>query len=302
MGPIIRVARANLGRIKTLDIFWSEYHVPNDGPLYPLSLDRLTKDLPTGHYRYEERRTFYDGRVDENPIIEAFDGNVRTAYPWRDYQGPSACLFAGYIKKISASCLDSQRHLNGATDTCRTYAPVDFPFPLRFLEYLGECRARPGQEEIEGRSCVVADHFVHGKLEGRIWLDVERGAMPVREVAYHETPATFYYGPSFPEPGMDSVSEVTEARRFTANEGPCVWLPTKMKESDAYGTSEEQVDIVRTRVNPEIDPRQFRVTFPKGTPVFNPATGYFFVTDPNDPSTGEPLSASPATRPVAPAK
>ena len=53
MEPVIRVARANYERIKTLDIFWTEDDQPNEGILSPPSLDRLTKDFPTGRYRYE---------------------------------------------------------------------------------------------------------------------------------------------------------------------------------------------------------------------------------------------------------
>jgi hypothetical protein len=198
--------------------------------------------------------------------------------------------------------VDAQPQVNGAGGVCKACAPVDFPFPPRFLEYLTECKARPGSETAGWRNCVVADHFCNGMIDGRIWLDVERGAMPVREVVYHQPPGTFYYGPSLPEAGLESVSGATEAHQFTDSKGISVWLPTKMKQSDTDGTYTEEVDIAHTRLNPAIDPRQFRVTFPPGAPVFNPATGYFLTTDPNDPSIDDTLPlAPPATHPDAPA-
>jgi hypothetical protein len=45
------------------------------------------------------------------------------------------------------------------------------------------------------------------------------------------------------------------------------------------------------------------VTFPPGVPVFNPAIGHFFNTDPNDPAIDDKLPfVPPATGPATSAK
>jgi len=301
MEPVIRVARANYERIKTLDIVWTEDDQPDEGILLVASRRaQLIKDLPTGRYRYEERQNSFDGRKDTDTSIEAFNGKVRTAYP-------SPVDSAGYIKRVPASGVDLEPQENDATGTCKAYAPVDFPFPPRFLEYLTECKVRTGPEIAGGFTCVVADHFSLGKIDGRIWLDIDRGAMPVQKIVFHEEKTTpmdrLLEDANLPAPGVESESWVTEDRRFTDGKGPNAWLPTKMKESDTNGTYTQEVDIAHTRLNPIIDPRQFRVIFPAGASVFNPATLFFFTTDPNDPSIDDTLPLPPpATQPAAPAK
>jgi hypothetical protein len=137
------------------------------------------------------------------------------------------------------------------------------------VSFLLHASVRSGTEEIDGRHCHVIECGPADAPNARLWLDVERSAMPIKVQLFNRGAVQF-------ESRLEDLSELTGG-------GQTVWLPmrvviTTLVSSGGTITRVIKVDKNGTKINPTVSDGSFRIDFPSNTLVVDKVGGKrFFV-------------------------
>ena len=270
---IVVIAQSVRERIASIDAAFEETQelIEGDLPLLvPVLRGRMRYDGKTGNYRW--RKESADPQAD-NKMSEmeyAYYDGTATFYDPTFKQGSISEPAARPINPLAA-----ERLLTGAL----MHLPrpdghgVDDASLVSLLKY-GSLRRK--RAEIAGRSCHIVDaNFKDASGTSRryatVWLDVERGAMPMR---------TLLYG----NDGAQVVdARVLQSQPFDDGTGQTIWLPTKMEYLTTRGGNRVKLvvtaDTARTKLNPVLDQSTFMIGFPQGTTVTDSVTNTIFVVE-----------------------
>jgi hypothetical protein len=159
------------------------------------------------------------------------------------------------------------------------------------VSFLKSGRLRPGNSDLDGHACRVLDCFAKDGagneiLYATLWIDGERGALPLRcEFSGGDGPPTF-------------EQHIKEAVNVADGRGGMLWLPsvatltTRLKGGVAV-TEQLQLDVEKLQINPPLNESDFSLTFGPGT-VVNDTVSKEVFTVPASPEEGERINSSKA--------
>ncbi|HVA49383.1 MAG TPA: hypothetical protein VNH11_23660 [Pirellulales bacterium] len=279
---IVRIAKSARERVHAIDVTYEEHQELLDGTfplLVPLLRGRMRFDIATGNYRW------WKDSADPQANGKMFALEYALSDSTATFHNPS--ILQGAIsqpKKPPINPLGTERVLTGAL----MHPPrpdgrgTDDASLVNLLKY---AQLRSDPEQVGDRPCHVVDAtFTDGSgvphRYASVWLDLERGALPVRSLLYGKGDT----------PAVDA--RILEAYQFDDGQGQSVWLPTKL---EAITTRAEHrvklvvtADVKRTRINPVFENGTFVIDFPPGTTVNDLVIDKIFTV----PSAGpEPISA-----------
>ena len=179
---------------------------------------------------------------------------------------------------------------------------------LAALLKLGQLRKEI--EEVDGQECSVVDIVINDLTVSTLWLDAGRGAAIRKRVDYGKNGA------------IVSTTQVHKLHEFMDTGGRSVWVPAEIEiYLEAAGLRVKKyvtLDVDKSRINPPITDKDFRIEFPPGTTVNDMQADISYVSgeggihspDPTDlalltteqkgtPEPGAPRPDVGASRPVA---
>lgn len=205
-------------------------------------------DLEAEEFESREERA-YDGKISTLLFTGGDLANIR--------EGKAGDIIGGYYPILSMAMMQGVVKGEG-----RYEAYTDLPTLLR----VKWTRLRKETERIDGRDCHVVDLVHDGKCRFSVWLDVERGCMPLLHRAYQ----------------MDGSVK----REFKTDKlwdfGDGLWLPVAGKCVLVFPDNRSEyvinaLDAVtgkpRVKVNSGIKDEEFRVKIPPGTEVIDTYAG-----------------------------
>lgn len=227
--------------------------------------ERLLLDLNSGAYLKYTQMPNSDGQMVER--AEAQHGGSRMVY---EPGVPSAIIqepIEGHLSKRilkSAAVLRSAMMLPPRPDGAGLNDG-------NLTSLLKRGILRPATEQVDGRTCHVVDAFVeHDGADYKYvtaWLDVDRGAIPLRLVSYSDREGTI---------GMEQM--VLSAAQFSDSNGRSIWWPTKIQTNTTVQHKRfritQTVDVERTEYNPSITPESFSIDLPPGTVIYDEVAGH----------------------------
>lgn len=130
------------------------------------------------------------------------------------------------------------------------------PDDLSIMSLLNHARVA-GREVVFGQECVIVEALVNDGKYATAWLDLQRGALPIKGVTWGKNGAPV------------ATSLIFEAKAFTDDNGKVVWLPTRMEQKITVSTGTvavtTSVDENSVQINPETSPDSFKIEYPRGT-------------------------------------
>jgi len=267
---LVVAARAAREKLLTVQFYytWKAEPLPDASPaMIRFEQGSVLYEVSTGRYC---RETTYEQPKYQVPVgtSDAYDGRIRTTYSKRGNYGT--------IRELASP--PNERRAMYPLFLGLMFPPAVQGMGLddgSLVSLLSKSKLRANQEEVGGRKCYVAEFEVGKGTLAIVWVDLERGAMPVKQV-------TLGPGPN----GNRKLGEVliTEAKAFRDEAGQQIWLPTRIELSYTTCRATVEVDVEKTKVNPTAQPASFRLQFPKGTRIVDTASGTAFQKDPTRPS------------------
>ena len=225
---------------------------------------RLCVDFKNSYF-YEERAltSSYDEEEKERKATETYDGQNRMLFlpekelgsidaPKIDPNNLKKALF-GKMPLLVAGLMGPPE--NGGLG-------IDDGSMVSLLKH-GTLREKT--ESVDGCETYVVDAKLDGKMYATVWLDVERGVMPLRAVLYGASGE------------ITSDKQITEIREFDNGAGNKIWLPVAFNYSRKVKGKEAKVstriDPNTLRVNLPTERNMFRIEFPPNTTIHDAVIG-----------------------------
>lgn len=122
-------------------------------------------------------------------------------------------------------------------------------------------RLRDGFARVDGHDVYVVDAYFDGVRYATVWLDANRGVIPLRAVTYDA------------DDEITWEQHISDVRQFSDDYGNRVWLPISIQSNGVLRGFEivtiTEVDPERTILNPPVPPERFRIEFPPGSTVYD---------------------------------
>ncbi|MBW7989261.1 MAG: hypothetical protein FVQ84_04490 [Planctomycetes bacterium] len=218
---------------------------------------RLLVDLNSIFF-YEERSIKrYNSREKETKAIETYDGQNRMIFlPEKEIGGIEEQEIDK--KNLKKALMVKIPPLIAAL----MYPPKNDGIGVddgSMVSLLKHGTLRKKTETVDGRETYVVDAEFNGIRYATVWLDIERGVMPLRSVMYGATGDIRF------------DQKITDIKEFDNEKGNRFWLPvsfeyTKLIKGEKM-TISKKIESDKTRINLPTERSMFRITFPPNTTI-----------------------------------
>ena len=257
---LTNLATLNREAINSLDVTYSirqeapeEFQINNQRPIY-YRHQRYLFDLnhPT-RYRIDLKQQLTKISA-ESTVALAYDGDVHTRL--------NPMSNAGVI--ASDPPTRTPKEEDPVLIAALMYPPtlgglgIDDGSMVSLLRH-GELREELGKVDLH--DVHIVDAYADGKRYATVWLDADRGVVPLRAVMYDANGEITY------------EQRIFDVREFMDEHGNRVWLPVSIESVSVLRGFEivtsTEVDPERTLLNPPVHRERFRIEFPPGGTVYD---------------------------------